>query len=133
MGVFISIISGCLGSSFWGTPLPFLQSLEWLPSFLHRPGDLIGAFSGTGVVVTCIAQIVNVLWLQYKKGKSVLQPVQDLLPFVVLAVGTFLLVTARHEFLLDAPLLTMGAVSCIFVEQVCVGVFVLCVCCMCVI
>ena len=127
MGVFISLISGWLGSSFWGTRLPFLQSLEWLPSNLQRPGDLIGAFSGLGVVVTCIIQILNVLWLQYKKGKSVLQPLLDLLPFVALAGGTYLLVTARHEFLLKAPLLTMGAVSCIFVEQVRVDVCVLCV------
>ncbi len=116
MGVGISLVSGVLGPSWWGQEHAFLQSLDWLPC--KRPGDLIGGFSLVGVVVTCVFQIAGVLLAQYRQGRSVLQPVQDLLPFVVLSGGTYLLVKANHEFLTDAPLLTMGAVSCIFVEQV---------------
>jgi ethanolaminephosphotransferase len=116
MGVFISLVSGFLGPAWWGRENEFLLALDWLP--LKRPGDLIGWFSLMGVIVTCIWQISNVLFLQFQKGRSLLPPLQDLLPFVFLSGGTYLLVSRKHEFLTEAPLLTMGAVSSIFVEQV---------------
>lgn len=47
-----------------------------------------------------------------------LTPIQDLLPFALLAGGTYALVADRHALLTESPLLTMGAVSAIFVEQV---------------
>ena len=116
MGVFISIISGFLGSAWWIRENEFLLALEWMP--LKRPGDLVGWFSLVGVIVTCVSQIGNVLFLQFKKGRSLIHPLQDLLPFVFLAAGTHVLVSTKHSFLTEAPLLTMGAVSSIFVEQV---------------
>lgn len=116
MGVGISLVSGILGPSWWGQDHDLLLALDWLP--FKRPGDLIGCFSLAGVVVTCVVQICNVLLSQYRQGRSMLQPLQDLLPFVALAGGTYLLVASNHAFLTEAPLLTMGAVSCIFVEQV---------------
>jgi len=116
MGVFISILSGFLGSAWWIKEHKFLLALEWMP--LKRPGDLVGCFSLVGVIVTCISQIVNVMVLQFKKGRSLLHPLRDLLPFVFLAIGTHVLVVTKHAFLTEAPLLTMGAVSSIFVEQV---------------
>jgi hypothetical protein len=48
----------------------------------------------------------------------VLTPLQDLLPFAALGLGTYALVATRHAILIESPLLTMGAVSAIFVEQV---------------
>jgi hypothetical protein len=60
----------------------------------------------------------NVLYSQWREGRSLLTPLQDLLPFLALALGTYALVAARHSLLIETPLLTMGAVSAIFVEQV---------------
>lgn len=61
----------------------------------------------------------NVLYSQWREGHSLLRPLLDLLPFVALAGGTYRLVAEQHSLLIDSPLLTMGAVGCIFVEQVC--------------
>lgn len=47
-----------------------------------------------------------------------LTPLQDLLPFLALALGTYALIHHQHQLLTESPLLTMGAVSAIFVEQV---------------
>ena len=60
----------------------------------------------------------NVLYSQWRENRSLLPPLQDLLPFAALALGTHALVAARHSLLIESPLLTMGAVAAIFVEMV---------------
>lgn len=58
------------------------------------------------------------LYSQWREGRSVLTPLQDLLPFLALALGAYALIHHQHALLTESPLLTMGAVSAIFVEQV---------------
>lgn len=116
LGVMFSLISGLCGSAWWGKEHASLLALDWLP--VTRPGEAVGWFSLVSIVLTCLCQIGNVLLLQHRKGRSIVQPLLDLLPFAALAGGASLLIATEHELLIEAPLLTLGTIAAIFVEQV---------------
>ena len=60
----------------------------------------------------------NVLRLQSQQNKSPIKPLMDLMPFILLSTGTALLIIKQPQIFMEAPMISMGAISALFVEQV---------------
>jgi len=105
----------------------FLLFDSQLLTYLHLPSTVnrhftslhISMLIGYGTTfVTMIVQVVKVLWILSSQKKSILDPILNLLPFVVFFPSIFYWCTYSEVALVVHPLLTYLFINMVFIEMV---------------